>query len=59
MRRIVRTQIREGRTDAQIRAFLLTRYGEFVLLRPSFSAANLILWTAPFVIVLAVSTARR
>ena len=47
LRVIVRDQIAQGRTDAQIRAFLVERYGEFVLFRPPFSAGNALLWLAP------------
>jgi len=52
LRRIVRRQVAEGRSDEQIRAFLVARYGEFVLLKPPFSAGNLALWVGPFVVVL-------
>jgi cytochrome c-type biogenesis protein CcmH len=52
LRRIVRAQVREGRSDGQIRFFLQARYGEFVLMRPTMSAANVALWTAPFAVVL-------
>jgi cytochrome c-type biogenesis protein CcmH len=51
LRQIVRDQVRQGRSDAQIKAFLVQRYGEFVLLRPSFSPGNLALWIGPFVVV--------
>ena len=47
LRRIVREQVRAGRSDAEIRAFLVQRYGEFVLLKPRFSAGNAVLWLAP------------
>jgi cytochrome c-type biogenesis protein CcmH len=53
LRRIIRDQIRAGRTDAQILAFLRARYGDFVLLQPPFDAANLVLWGAPFLVVAA------
>jgi cytochrome c-type biogenesis protein CcmH len=53
LRRIVREQVAAGRTDGQVRGFLTERYGEFVLLRPTFSPANLALWATPFLIVLA------
>ena len=53
MRQIVRGQVAAGRSDAQIRDFLVRRYGEFVLLRPRFSTANAVAWLAPFAIVLA------
>ncbi|MET3667868.1 cytochrome c-type biogenesis protein [Caulobacter sp. 1776] len=47
LRRIVREQVRQGRSDREIRAFLVQRYGEFVLLKPKFSAGNAALWLAP------------
>ena len=47
LRRIVREQVRAGRDDRQIRAFLVERYGEFVLLKPRFSPGNAALWLAP------------
>ncbi len=52
LRQIVREQVKAGRTDADIKAFLIDRYGEFVLLKPSFSLGNLALWGAPFLVVL-------
>jgi len=48
LRRIVREQVREGRSDAEIKRFLTDRYGEFVLLTPAFNAGNLALWGGPF-----------
>lgn len=51
LRRIVRTQVAAGRTDAEIKTFLTDRYGEFVLMRPAFGPANLALWIGPFLIV--------
>ena len=44
--------MREGRTDAEIKAFLVERYGEFVLYRPPFAGNTLLLWIAPAVILL-------
>ena len=52
LRRIVREQVRAGRSDAEIRAFLVQRYGEFVLLKPRFSAGNAALWLAPMGVLL-------
>ena len=51
LRRIVREQVQAGRTDSEIKAFLTDRYGEFVLMTPSFSAGNLALWFGPFLVV--------
>lgn len=47
LRRVVRDQVKQGRSDAQIRAFLVERYGEFVLLKPPFSVGNALLWATP------------
>jgi cytochrome c-type biogenesis protein CcmH len=52
LRQIVREQVRAGRSEAEIKRFLTDRYGEFVLLTPSFSAGNLALWGGPFLVVL-------
>jgi cytochrome c-type biogenesis protein CcmH len=51
LRRLVRDQVAAGRSDAEIKTYLTDRYGEFVLLRPAFSAGNAALWLAPFAIV--------
>lgn len=52
LRVIVRQQVASGASDAQVRDFLTDRYGEYVLLKPSFSLANAALWLAPFAVVL-------
>ncbi|MEI6097966.1 MAG: cytochrome c-type biogenesis protein [Alphaproteobacteria bacterium] len=46
LRLLVRERITAGDTDAQARAFIVDRYGEFVLLNPPASGANLVLWLA-------------
>lgn len=51
LRQVVREQVREGHSDAEIKTFLTDRYGEFVLLKPSFSIGNAALWGGPFVVV--------
>ena len=52
LRRIIREQVSAGRSSIQIKQFLTDRYGEFVLLTPTFSLGNLALWSAPFLVVL-------
>jgi len=52
LRILIRERLKAGDTDSQIIAFLVDRYGEFVLLKPRFDARNLILWLGPFVILL-------
>jgi len=46
MRILLRERIAGGDTDAEAVAFLVDRYGEYVLLRPTATGANLILWIA-------------
>lgn len=50
LRRLVREQVAAGRSEAEVKAYLVDRYGEFVLLRPSFSAGNALLWGAPLLV---------
>ncbi len=51
LRQVVRDQVKQGRSDPQIRAFLVERYGEFVLLKPPFSAGNALLWATPGIVL--------
>lgn len=48
LRRVVRSQIVAGRSDAEIKRYLESKYGQFVLLRPPFDWTNAALWAAPF-----------
>lgn len=52
LRRLVREEIKSGKSDEQVRAHLTDRYGEFVLLKPAFSWGNAALWGAPALVVL-------
>ncbi len=52
LRREIRRLISEGETDAEVQDFLVARYGEFALYRPRTSGKTLILWIAPFLLVL-------
>lgn len=52
MRAAIRARVQAGESDAQVRRFFAERYGEFVLLRPSFNAGTLALWMAPFGLLL-------
>ncbi len=50
LRQLVREQIDDGKSDPEIMDYLVERYGEFVLLKPRFSAHTLILWLSPVLI---------
>jgi cytochrome c-type biogenesis protein CcmH len=51
LRREIRTLIREGKSDDQIRNFMVERYGDFVLYRPPVKPITWLLWIGPFVIL--------
>ena len=53
LRLLVRERLAAGSSDQEVRDYLVQRYGEFVLLKPTFKAHNLLLWLAP-VLVLAL-----
>ncbi|TYT27406.1 cytochrome c-type biogenesis protein CcmH [Luteimonas viscosa] len=53
LRREVFDLMREGRSDDEIREFLVARYGEFVLYRPRFGGHTWALWLAPGLLLLA------
>ncbi len=46
LRLLVRERLTAGDSDAEVLDYLVERYGEFVLLKPQFSAANAALWLA-------------
>ena len=52
LRQQIRGQIAQGRSDDQIRAYMVERYGDFVLYNPPFKATTAVLWAAPFVLIL-------
>lgn len=52
LRREIRRLISEGKSDAEVADFLVTRYGDFVLYRPRLAGKTLFLWIAPFFLIL-------
>jgi cytochrome c-type biogenesis protein CcmH len=51
LRLLVRERLRAGDGDDEIRAFLVQRYGDFILLKPPFKLATWLLWGAPFLVL--------
>jgi cytochrome c-type biogenesis protein CcmH len=51
LRREVRDLARSGKSDDEIKAYLVARYGDFVLYRPPLKATTLLLWAGPFVLL--------
>ncbi|MCH9765903.1 MAG: cytochrome c-type biogenesis protein CcmH [Alphaproteobacteria bacterium] len=53
LRRLVRDRLRAGDSDQQVKAYIVARYGTFVLLKPPFAPNTILLWLLPFIIGLA------
>ena len=52
LRNEIREQMKAGKTDQEIIAFLTARYGDFVLYRPPVKGSTYFLWFGPFVLLL-------
>ncbi|WP_296474102.1 cytochrome c-type biogenesis protein [Roseinatronobacter sp.] len=52
MRLLVRERLVEGDSDTEVMSFIVERYGEYVLLRPTTDGVNIILWVAAPVLFL-------
>jgi len=53
LRREISEQIRAGRSDSEIRNFMVARYGDFVLYRPPVKSHTLLLWFGPALLAVA------
>ena len=51
LRLIIHEQVQQGATDAQIRDYMVTRYGDFVLYYPPFKTLTWVLWLGPFALL--------
>ena len=51
LRREVRDLATGGKTDAEIRAYLVARYGDFVLYKPPIKSTTYVLWFGPFLLL--------
>ena len=52
MRRLIREQLQEGKSDDDIKGFFVARYGSFVLMEPPVSGDTYLLWFGPVLLVL-------
>lgn len=53
LRILIREQLLQNKSDDEITAFVVDRYGDYVLLRPRLNRETLILWLTPFAVLLA------
>ena len=52
LRHLVRQQIADGKSDQQIKDYLVARYGVFILMQPPLQPDTYLLWLAPFVVLI-------
>jgi cytochrome c-type biogenesis protein CcmH len=52
LRLIVRERLTAGDSDDEVKAYLVARYGDFILLNPPFKAKTLLLWGGPALVLL-------
>lgn len=47
--------MQEGKSDDEIKAYLIERYGDFITYKPPFRAGTVLLWLGPFTLLLIVA----
>lgn len=52
MRDLIRDQLRSGKTPDEVRAYFVTKYGEWILLAPKAEGLNLVVYVVPFAAIL-------
>jgi cytochrome c-type biogenesis protein CcmH len=53
LRLLVRERLQAGDSDDQVQNYLVARYGDFILLKPPFETATLLLWGTPVAALIA------
>ena len=56
-RRQIHAMVADGKSDQQIRSFMVNRYGDFVLYKPPLQPNTWLLWGGPFLLLLIALTA--
>jgi cytochrome c-type biogenesis protein CcmH len=51
LRKEIRENMRKGMTDEEVRKWLVSRYGDFVLYQPPFKPTTFLLWVGPFLLL--------
>ena len=54
--REIRTLMRSGKSDAEVVAYLVERYGEYVRFRPSMNQTTVLLWFGPLILIVVGAT---
>ena len=51
IKKIVKNKFKEGMSEREIKQFLVSRYGEYILLKPLLNYKNMFLWAFPFILL--------
>jgi cytochrome c-type biogenesis protein CcmH len=51
LRLLVRQRLQAGDSDAEVRNYLVARYGDFILLKPPFALGTVLLWLTPVLVL--------
>ena len=52
IKRIVKEKFQDGKSEQEIKKFLVERYGEYILFRPLINYNNIFLWSFPFILLI-------
>ena len=52
IKKIVKQKLQEGKSERDIKKFLVERYGEYILFRPLVNYNNIFLWSFPFILLI-------
>lgn len=52
MREVIRERVAQGQSDEEIRAYFLSRYGDYILMEPRRTGLNWLIWAGPFLMLL-------
>ena len=52
IKKIVKQKLQEGKTERDVKKFLVERYGEYILFRPLMNYNNIFLWSFPFILLI-------
>jgi cytochrome c-type biogenesis protein CcmH len=52
LRILIRERLKSGSSDAEVKRYIVSRYGDFVLLKPPMTGRTLLLWALPFLFLL-------
>jgi cytochrome c-type biogenesis protein CcmH len=51
MRQVIRERVAQGQSDDEIRAYFLSRYGDYILMDPRKTGMNWLIWAGPFLLL--------